>query len=197
MIGPRQIAIERQVLFDHDRAERDRGCRDMDAAAVIGKADGKPERVVQRRHRAQIDRRRIGRILGRAVQQRDPSAQLGPGLAVEQQVCKIGRRRPRVRVGEIAEGDDAERLLHFRQRRHAGRQDDRQSKARQMQQQRRVGEIARSNLQRRDADSADQMRRAVGIERGRHVGDAGGGAGRGDILLVGLAEFERAQHFEL
>jgi hypothetical protein len=66
-----------------------------------------------------------------------------------------------------------------------------------MQQQRRVGKIARSNLQCRDADSADQMGGAVGIERGRHVADTGGGAGRGDTLLVVLAEFERTQHFEL
>ena len=42
--GPGNVAVEREVLFDHGRAARDRGERDVDAERVVGVADRQAER---------------------------------------------------------------------------------------------------------------------------------------------------------
>ena len=74
MIRPGQVAIEREVLLDHGRAEPDRGGRYADPERVIRIADRQPEFLREREHRAQVHLIERRGILGRAVQQGQASA---------------------------------------------------------------------------------------------------------------------------
>ena len=120
-----------------------------------------------------------------------------PGFAIEQNFREIRRRRLHDRFTQITERDHAQRLLDFGQGSHSRRQDDRQAETSEVQQQWRIGQIPRADLQGRDADALDKMRRAVGIERRRHVSNVERGTGSGNALLVIFAQFERAQHLKL
>ncbi len=185
------------MLFDHARAKCDGRDRDMDAARVIREADRQPERLAHSRHRAEVHRPDAGGIFGRAVKQRDLLPQRRPGVRLAQYRRQIRRSWLFATRPDKAEGKHRERVSDFVERRHACRHDDWQSEARQMQKQRPIGQVARPNLDRLDADTLDQMGRALGVERCGHVGDADARASIRDQAFVIRAEFESTQHIEL
>jgi len=62
---------------------------------------------------------------------------------LEYRASRLGRARARE-----AEGEDAERRLDLVERAHAGREDDAAGRARDLEEERRVGEVARGDLDR-------------------------------------------------
>ena len=77
LIGPRQAAVQGQMLLDHRGPARGRRHRDLDAQGVVRVADGELEGVPQGIHRAQVDLIGGRRILRDAMQERQRDAAPG------------------------------------------------------------------------------------------------------------------------
>ena len=131
MVGPGHRLVERQVLLDDRRAATDRRQRDLQAERVIGEADGEPEALAQRVHRAQIHLARRRRIGAQAVQQRD------------------GRRARRAdgghRVGDLGE------------RAHAGGHDHRPPLGGHVPQEREIRDLAGRDLEDRHVEALERV----------------------------------------
>jgi hypothetical protein len=144
------------VLLDQLRTESRCPDRHRDARRVIRQAHGDAERLVHRRHRAEVHdvcRRRIDR---RAPKQRD---------------------RPVLRVL-----DGAERVLDLTVRRHARRDDHRHADRRGLTNQRQIDNLERRNLHRRHADRGEAVDCVV-VERRREERDAARARELGELRL--------------
>jgi hypothetical protein len=123
VVRPRQIAVQRKVLFDHRSAKCHSSDGDLDARSVIRVAYGNPEGFPDRQHGAQIHLGHGRWVLRRAVKHGDPIP-----------------RRPTLL--EHAQGG-----LDLAQGAHAGGENDRLAVMTHVAQVWQVGDLAGGNLE--------------------------------------------------
>ena len=172
MVGPRQGAVEREVLLEHDGSQGRGGHRHRVALGVVGVADRHAEGVAHGDHGPQIDVGRRRRVLGRAVQDGDAVARA---------------------AGDLEHG---QRRAHLGQRRHAGRDDQRQAQRGDPAQVGHVDELAAGHLEALQTERRQKID-AVGVEGRRQELDAALPAVRRDLALFVGRQLQGAQHLEL
>ncbi len=158
------------MLLDDARPARHRRNGDVDSRRVVGQADRQAELVRQRIHRAQVGLGRWCRVLGRAMEQAH--------LFAQHRLPRLGGKRgaegiaagPGVGRRGKAEGEDTERSLDLRQRRHAGGHDDARPQTGDLEQQRRIGDLAGGDLDGLQCELAGEKANAWQVERRRQEG---------------------------
>ena len=141
-------------------------------ARVIRVADLGPEGGPERADRAQVRRLDRRGVLARAVEDRDPAARACPPL------------------------DRVERRLDLAERRHPGRQDDRQPETRGVAEERQIRDLPGWDLDPPDAQLDEQLQ-ALDIERRRQELDVVLPARLDQCLVVTARQLQPADHLVL
>src|SRR6185436_4283903 len=160
-------------------------------------ADRQPELALEGCHGAQVRLRVRRGVFGRAMQQADAVAQGGLSrLACERRLERLAFRAGVGGRGK-AESENAERRGDFGERRHAGGKDDARLCPRGLEEQRRIGDLARADLEGRQRQLAREEAHARQVEGRREEGDTALPRARQQRAMIGLRQLELAHHLEL
>ena len=193
MVGSGPRPVQREVLLEHGGAAGGCGQRKSNAGAVVGEADRHAEAPGEGIHGAEVGVARRGGILGHAMQQGDPFGQRAAARVVRIRRRKGGASGRLVRVAE-AVGQHRQRLFDLAQGAHAGGDDERQTRSRRRQQQRTIGQIARTDLEVRDATVAHEQVQALRVERRGQEGDAARRTAFDQPQMAVARQLQPAQH---